>query len=93
MDSAFCSANANVKRALDCSFIVQNRTISLIAEANTLINKCLLGQDDCGKCNQGFTCPNAYNISYYDVDYKNETMRNPFYHSEYLKDCLMLVIN
>ncbi|XP_065371317.1 uncharacterized protein LOC135963410 isoform X1 [Calliphora vicina] len=90
MDAAYCSSNANVKRALDCSFIVQNRTISLIAEANALINKCLLGGDDCKPCNDGFTCPDVYNIPYYEIDYRNATMRNPFFGREFLKDCLML---
>ncbi|KAM7361097.1 uncharacterized protein ACRADG_009827 [Cochliomyia hominivorax] len=93
MDAAYCSANANIKRALDCSFIAQNRTISLMAEANTLINKCLSGQDDCGKCNTDFSCPNAYVMDYKEIDYKNETMRNPFYGSDYLKDCLTIYIH
>ncbi|XP_037816600.1 uncharacterized protein LOC119606988 [Lucilia sericata] len=93
MDSADCSSNANIKKALDCSFLVINRTITQIAEVNTLINKCLMGQDDCRQCNQGYTCSDVFYLRYSEVDYKNETMRNPFYGREYLKDCLMLEIN
>ncbi|XP_065357648.1 uncharacterized protein LOC135951837 [Calliphora vicina] len=93
MDAASCSSNAHIKRALDCSFIVQNRTISLIAEANTLINKCLLDDNVCKTCNDRFTCSDIYNIPSNEVDYKNATMRNPFFGREYLNDCLILNIH
>ncbi|XP_065357658.1 uncharacterized protein LOC135951848 [Calliphora vicina] len=91
MDAAICSSNAHIKRALDCSFIVQNRTISLIAEANTLINKCMLGEDVCKPCNPGFNCPYVYYLHHSQVDYKNKTMLNPFYGRD-RKDCLVLDI-
>lgn len=93
MDSAECSAKANIKRALDCSFIAQNSTISLIAEANTLINNCLLRVDECKPCTKyDYSCPDVYNMDYSEVDYKNRTMLNPFYGREYHTDCLMLNI-
>ncbi|XP_065357669.1 uncharacterized protein LOC135951858 [Calliphora vicina] len=92
MDAAQCSATANIKKALDCSFTVQNKTISSIAEANTLINKCLVGQDDCKQCNQLNTCSEVYYLKRSEVDYNSRTMANPFYGRNDIKDCLKLQI-
>ncbi|TMW40786.1 hypothetical protein DOY81_014134, partial [Sarcophaga bullata] len=47
MIAARCTADANTNKALDCSYLVENNTISLNAEANLLIQKCFSGEDDC----------------------------------------------
>ncbi|XP_073820183.1 uncharacterized protein [Musca autumnalis] len=79
MDAAHCSSNANIKNALDCSFTVQNRTITMNAEANLMIDRCIRGLDDCERCSAGRFCENVYYLPQYQVDYNNATMLNPFY--------------
>ncbi|XP_065356287.1 uncharacterized protein LOC135950681 [Calliphora vicina] len=93
MDAAQCSATANIKKALDCSFTVQNKTISSIAEANTMINKCLVGEDDCKQCNLFNSCSEIKYLKSSEVDYNSKTMANPFYGRSDIKECLLLKIS
>ncbi|XP_065356298.1 uncharacterized protein LOC135950695 [Calliphora vicina] len=92
MNAAQCSATANIKKALDCSFTAQNKTISSIAEANTLINKCLVGEDDCKQCNLFNNCSDVQYIKSTEVYYNSRTMANPFYGRSDITDCLLLKI-
>lgn len=93
MDTAQCSGDANIKQALDCSYIIENNTISAIAVANTLIDKCLLGEDDCQKCKTDYYCSNLSYVKRSEVNYTATVMNNPFYGRYDVKDCLMLKIN
>ncbi|XP_023301256.2 uncharacterized protein LOC111683419 [Lucilia cuprina] len=93
MDAAECSAKANIKKALDCSYIVEKQTISSIAEAETLIQKCLAGQDDCKQCKQTYACSEVHDMKRYEVSYSSKTMENPFYGRSDIKNCLMLRIH
>uniref|UniRef100_A0A1I8MGM6 Protein TsetseEP domain-containing protein n=1 Tax=Musca domestica TaxID=7370 RepID=A0A1I8MGM6_MUSDO len=90
MDTAHCSANSNIKTALDCSYTVQNRTITMNAEANLMINRCIHGLDDCERCSQGRFCENVYYLPQYQVDYHNSTMLNPFYGRNSTTHCLLI---
>lgn len=89
MDGAQCSFKASIKKALDCSFTAENGTISAIAEANTLIKKCLSA---CRQCEQGHTCPDVSYIKRSEVSYSAWTMANVFYGRRNVKNCLMLKI-
>lgn len=90
MDAANCSANANIKNALDCGYDIKNRTISLMAEVNTFIKKCLLGEEDCNQCSLGFKCPHISYVTSNDADYRIKTISNPFYDHYDIKDCLIM---
>ncbi|KAI8119710.1 hypothetical protein CVS40_8902 [Lucilia cuprina] len=92
MDVASCSSKANIKKALDCSYLIEQEAISAIAESKTLIDKCLTGQNECKPCNQGFTCSEVYYMQRYEVSYSSKTMDNPFYGRNDIKNCLMLKI-
>ena len=92
MEACQCSGKANIKQALDCSYITQNNAISAIAVADTMINKCLLGQDDCQKCSTNY-CSNVSYLKRSEVNYESRTMNNPFYGRYDIKDCLLLKIN
>ncbi|XP_046806010.1 uncharacterized protein LOC111684547 [Lucilia cuprina] len=92
MDVASCSSKSNIKKALDCSYLVEKEAISAIAESKTLIDKCLTGQNKCKPCNQGFTCSEVYYMQRYEVSYSSKTMDNPFYGRNDIKNCLMLKI-
>ncbi|XP_037816601.1 uncharacterized protein LOC119606989 [Lucilia sericata] len=91
MNVAECSAKANINKALDCSYIVEKQTISSIAEAETLIQKCLAGQDECKQCNL-YSCSEVHNMKRYEISYTSKTMENPFYGRNDIKNCLMLQI-
>ncbi|XP_037816585.1 uncharacterized protein LOC119606974 [Lucilia sericata] len=90
MDVAECSSEASINKALDCSYLVEKETISAIAEAKTLINKCLESKDDCKPCIQGFTCSEVHKMPRSEVSYTRKTMNNPFYLRSDIKNCLML---
>ncbi|XP_037816591.1 uncharacterized protein LOC119606979 [Lucilia sericata] len=92
MTVAECSSKANIKNALDCSYSVEKEAISAVAEAKTLINKCLAAQDDCKPCNQVFTCSEVHYMKLSEVSYSSRTMYNPFYGRYDIKNCLMLQI-
>lgn len=92
MDTAECSANANIKKALDCSFSVHNRTITAMSQANTLIDTCLSDQNSCPPCSEGYGCPDIYYVKRHEIDYTNSTMPNPFYGRHSNSSCLMLEI-
>lgn len=92
MDTAQCSANTNIKQALDCSYNIETITISAIAEANTLINRCIQGQDVCQPCNGVNTCSAVSYMYRSQVSYDSQVMSNPFYRRYDATDCLMLNI-
>ncbi|KAM7361027.1 uncharacterized protein ACRADG_009312 [Cochliomyia hominivorax] len=92
MDAAQCSGNANIKQALDCSYNVEKDTLSAVAVANTLIEKCLLRQDECKQCNSTYFCSEVAYIKRSEVNYYERTMANPFYGRNNVKECLMLSI-
>ena len=90
MNAARSLADANTNKALDCSYLVENNTISLNTEANLLIQKCFSGEDDCEQCSAGYSCPYMTYMKKDEVDYKARTMANPFYGRSELKDCIMM---
>ncbi|XP_065357680.1 uncharacterized protein LOC135951869 [Calliphora vicina] len=92
MKTAQVNANRNIQTALQCNYSTQNQTTSSLAEANTLINRCLQSQDECKPCNQGFSCPNITYLKRYEVDYNNPLMKNVFYERYDLTKCLLLKI-
>ncbi|XP_061400286.1 uncharacterized protein LOC133336011 [Musca vetustissima] len=92
MDAAHCSSNAQIKTALDCSFSVQNRTITMNAEANLMIDRCIHGLDDCERCSEGRFCENVYYLPQYQVDFSNSTMLNPFYGRNTTTNCLLIEV-
>ena len=96
MDTAECSANGNIKRALDCSFNIFNRTITQISEANIFFNKCWSSlrksENNCRPCDEMHTCSNIYYINRLDLHFTNNTMPNPFYGHDSSPSCLMLKI-
>ncbi|XP_037816588.1 uncharacterized protein LOC119606976 [Lucilia sericata] len=92
MAVAECSSKANINNALDCSYSVEKEAISAVAEAKTLINKCLTAQDVCKSCNQVFTCSEVHYMKRSEVSYSSRTMDNPFYGRNDIKNCLMLQI-
>lgn len=89
METAKNSASYYTKTAQECSFAVQNSTISKISQASTLIDRCLSGMDDCSSC-KGYFCESIYHLPASDIDFKNTTMANPFYEREEAGNCLML---
>ncbi|XP_065357704.1 uncharacterized protein LOC135951883 [Calliphora vicina] len=93
MAASKCSGNENIRQALDCSYTTENLTVSNIAEATTLINKCLMGQDDCKQCDFGYSCSDVYYMKRSEVDYESKVMNNPFYERFDIKNCLLLKIN
>ena len=92
METAYCSANSNIKKALDCGYNNKKSTMSLMAEVNTLLKKCLLGQDDCNKCSLGYKCPYISYTTSSNADYRVTTIDNPFYGRSEVNDCLILKI-
>ena len=93
MNAARCSADANTNKALDCSYSVENNTISLNAEANLLIRKCFSSEDDCKQCSAGYGCPYMTYMKKDDVDYRATSMANPFYGKPELNDCILIKLN
>ncbi|XP_023302500.2 uncharacterized protein LOC111684544 [Lucilia cuprina] len=85
IESAQCSANTFIKKAIDCSFLAQNRTLSLVAEANTLINKCLENLN-----NSEDFCSDVFYMRQAHVDHKNFSMTNPFYGRNESINCLLI---
>ncbi|XP_013106027.1 uncharacterized protein LOC106086055 [Stomoxys calcitrans] len=91
LEEAHNDANINIKALHECSFAVQNTTLIKISEANTRIDRCVYGIDDCTQC-QGHFCTDVYPISSSKIDPKNPTMANPFYGRSETGSCLMLNI-
>lgn len=85
MEAAECTSNAHVKKAIDCSFLVQNRTIALTAEANTLINNCMENLN-----NSNDFCMDVFYMRQSLVDYKNFSMTNPFFGRNDTNNCLLI---
>ncbi|XP_073820180.1 uncharacterized protein [Musca autumnalis] len=94
LQTAKGSANSYVKIAHECSFAVQNSTISNIQRSTDLIGHCLNGWDENSKCiNQtGYYCEQVHRMPSYLIDFSNLTMLNPFYGQKQSGDCLMLNI-
>lgn len=93
MSTAQHNAKVNIQTALDCGYKTQKQTITASAEANTMIEKCLKGQDECKQCNnQGVSCQYISYIPRSEVNYNSLYMNNPFYQRYDLTDCLMLKI-
>ncbi|XP_013115470.1 uncharacterized protein LOC106093043 [Stomoxys calcitrans] len=92
IESALCSSRAYVKTALDCTFIAQNRTITLNAEANLMIDRCIHGLDDCERCGEGRFCEQVYYMPQYQIEHDNATMPNPFYGRNSSTNCLMIEV-
>ncbi|XP_065357716.1 uncharacterized protein LOC135951894 [Calliphora vicina] len=79
MAAAQCSFDANIKKALDCSYTTETNTISAIAEANTMIDRCLQGQDVCQPCNGANTCSEVFYMYRSEINHNSKVMNNPFY--------------
>ncbi|KAM7361040.1 uncharacterized protein ACRADG_009373 [Cochliomyia hominivorax] len=92
MEAAQCSGNGNIKQALDCSYSIESRTISSIAEVNTLIEKCLQGRDECKPCAPGYYCSEVAYMYKADVDYNSKVIDNPFYGRYKATECLLLKV-
>ncbi|XP_065357738.1 uncharacterized protein LOC135951915 [Calliphora vicina] len=92
MDAAQCSFDDNIQKALDCSYATETNTISAIAEANTLIDTCLQGQDVCQPCNGANTCSEVFYMNRSEINHSSKVMDNPFYRRYNATDCLMLNI-
>ncbi|XP_075146771.1 uncharacterized protein LOC142221086 [Haematobia irritans] len=91
MQSATNTANVYIKTANECIFAVHNTTLTKISEANTRIDGCIQGRDDCSQCS-GHFCPDVYYMPAAYMDPKNATMVNPFYGRNETGNCLMLDI-
>uniref|UniRef100_A0A1I8PBC6 Protein TsetseEP domain-containing protein n=1 Tax=Stomoxys calcitrans TaxID=35570 RepID=A0A1I8PBC6_STOCA len=91
LEAAKNSADMDIKTLHECSFAIQNTTLSKIAEANTRIDRCIHGADDCPSCH-GHFCNDVSYMSSSSIDTKNATMYNPFYGRQEIGDCLMLSI-
>lgn len=85
IETSQCTATNHIKKAIDCSFLAQNRTLSLIAEANTLINKCLENLNS----SEDF-CSDVFYMKQSNVDPKNFSMTNPFYGRNNSISCLLI---
>ncbi|KAM7361452.1 uncharacterized protein ACRADG_012035 [Cochliomyia hominivorax] len=85
IETSQCTANTHIKKAIDCSFLAQNRTLSLIAEANTLINKCMENLN-----NSEDFCSDVFYMKQANVDPKNFSMTNPFYGRNTTNNCLLI---
>ncbi|XP_037816590.1 uncharacterized protein LOC119606978 [Lucilia sericata] len=94
MDAAQCSGNVNIKQALDCSYTTETRTLSALTETNTLVNKCIEGQEECKSCNQSsaYTCSDVGYMYRSEISYTSHVMNNPFYRRYDVTNCLMLKI-
>lgn len=88
MNTAICSANTYVKMALDCSFVAQGTTVSLITATNLLIERCSK-KEDCTSCDTSANCENVREIPVSSIDYLNPTMLNPFYNNESM-NCVLI---
>ncbi|XP_005190980.2 uncharacterized protein LOC101900288 [Musca domestica] len=94
LETAKGSSNVYVKQAHECSFSVQNSTITNIQRATTLIDNCLNDTGDkSSNCpNKGYYCENVVSLPSYMIDYKNRTMPNPFLGRNGTEKCLTLDI-
>ncbi|XP_037816592.1 uncharacterized protein LOC119606980 [Lucilia sericata] len=92
IDALECTSDLIIKQTLDCSFDVESDTISAIAEASTLINRCMSGLDDCKQICTGYTCEEVYIMDRSEVDFSSKVIRNPFYGRSDVKNCLMIKI-
>ncbi|KAI8119650.1 hypothetical protein CVS40_8897 [Lucilia cuprina] len=71
MDVASCSSKANIKKALDCSYLVEKEAISAISESKTLIDKCLTGQNDANHVPRIYMLRSFY-MQRYEVSYSSK---------------------
>uniref|UniRef100_A0A1I8MPN2 Protein TsetseEP domain-containing protein n=1 Tax=Musca domestica TaxID=7370 RepID=A0A1I8MPN2_MUSDO len=94
LETAKGSSNVYVKQAHECSFSVQNSTITNIQRATTLIDNCLndIGDKYSNCPNKGYYCENVVSLPSYMIDYKNRTMPNPFLGRNGTEKCLTLDI-
>ncbi|XP_061400285.1 uncharacterized protein LOC133336010 [Musca vetustissima] len=94
LETAKGSSNVYVKQAHECSFSVQNSTISNVKRATTLIDRCLheLEKTNANCATTGYYCENVLGIPSYMIDYKNLTMPNPFRGRNDTENCLTLEI-
>ncbi|XP_023302501.2 uncharacterized protein LOC111684545 [Lucilia cuprina] len=92
IDTLLCGCNLILKQTLDCSFAVESETISAIAEAVTLINRCLAGLDNCKQTCTGNSCEDVYLMDRSEVDFSSKVMGNPFFARNDVKNCLMIKI-
>ncbi|XP_037816596.1 uncharacterized protein LOC119606983 [Lucilia sericata] len=90
MHFAKCLADKLMERAVDCSFDLQNRTISAISESNALINKCIVNEDVCQPCNPDHLCSNPIYVDDFSFTEKAIIM-NPFYQQHHSKDCFIYI--
>uniref|UniRef100_A0A1I8PR27 Protein TsetseEP domain-containing protein n=1 Tax=Stomoxys calcitrans TaxID=35570 RepID=A0A1I8PR27_STOCA len=90
LQTAKNSVAVHMKTVQECTFGVYNTTVSRISEANSRIDTCLRGNDDCSHCS-GFYCQEVFSMHHSLIDPQNATMFNPFYRREAGK-CLMMNI-
>uniref|UniRef100_A0A1I8P0T9 Protein TsetseEP domain-containing protein n=1 Tax=Stomoxys calcitrans TaxID=35570 RepID=A0A1I8P0T9_STOCA len=91
MQAAKNSADVLVKTEQECTFGIYNTTLSRISEANTRIDGCLNGMDDCTNC-KGHYCEETYLWPASHINPNNATMNNPWYGRNVTTGCLMLNI-
>ncbi|XP_005190979.3 uncharacterized protein LOC101900116 [Musca domestica] len=91
MEEAACSANTQIKKALDCSFNSQGNVFQAISATNLQVNMCIQGTNSAATC-PGYYCQNVERVPASAVNPKNQTMPNPFYGRNGTTSCLMLDI-
>lgn len=57
-----------------------------------MIERCLLGKDDCDKCDSYYSCSSVSVMKNTEVDYFSKIMNNPFFGRYEIKNCLLLKI-
>lgn len=93
METAHCTAEDRVRTAIDCSFTIVYNTASIVGETKRLIENCSMGLEFCSPCDPPkptYNCPNQLSVSLNASDYRNPTLKNPFYGLKGKIDCVLL---
>ncbi|XP_013106033.2 uncharacterized protein LOC106086060 [Stomoxys calcitrans] len=91
LKNAYNTGRLEIKTLHECVFVVHNNTLTKMSQANTHIDRCILGMDDCAQCSKHF-CRNVYNMAASSIDPNSPTMYNPFQGQSETGECLMLNI-
>ncbi|BFG04197.1 uncharacterized protein DMAD_03220 [Drosophila madeirensis] len=75
---ADCTADSRIRAAWICSSRQVYSTSAAVETAQRLIDNCIDNQLVCGSVSCSAGCPNVSTISLTEVDFRNETIRNPF---------------